>query len=188
MRRKVMQLGLSLLSIWTFSQMRYEDQSVGFLGGGATGKQGYFFNLSYSRFIGGKGWSGRADLIYLNQKAKIKNVPSDEYVRLTQYMILPTAQYSFEEWNLDPFYISVYGGGMVGYEVVNNGSNTLKNSGITSKKLKNNFIYGAVLGVQGEVEMGDSWTVFATGSEVYRMNSEVGKFSFMIGGGVKYYF
>lgn len=188
MRHKLMTLGFSLLSIWTFSQMRYEGQSVGFLGGGATGKQGFYFNLTYSKFIGGSGWSGRGDIIYLSQKAKINNIPSDDYVRLRQYMFLPTAQYSFEEWNLDPFYLSAFGGGMVGYEVVNGGSNMLKNSGITSDKLKNNFIYGLVLGVQGEVEMGENWTIFATGSEVFRMNSEIGKFSFMIGMGVKYYF
>ena len=186
--KKISILFSIFLSTWTFSQLRYSDQSVVGIGGGITGNKGFYINADYTRFIGDKGWAIKGNLVFTNQRANIDNVPGDEYINIKQYMLFPNAQYTFEQWNLEPFFISVFGGGMVGYEVVNQGNNFLPTSGIISEQLKNNFIYGGNLGILGEVELDRDWYYFIKGEQIYRMNSTVGKFSFMIGTGIRYYF
>lgn len=186
--KRVTLLAFSLLSIWTFSQTRYSDQSMFAVGGGITGKKGFYTNISYTRFIGNAGWVGRADLVYISQKAHIKNIPEDKEIDLTQYLLMPMAQYDFEYLGLDPLYLSIFGGAVLGYEKVNKGSNILANSGIQSDKLKNNFIYGVGLGVQGEVELSRSLNFTISAMEMYRRGSKVGNLSFMVGAGFKYYF
>lgn len=187
MRKNITILSLFLLSNLGFSQIRYADQNIIAIGGGFTGKKGFYAQFSYSKLIGNKGWLGRGDFFYLHQKAHIKNISEDKEVNLTQYLVMPMAQYDFENLNIDPFVLSVFGGAVGGYEIVNNGNNTLPNSGISSPKLKNNFIYGISLGVQGEVEIKRGIAVYSSIMEMYRLNSSIGNFSFLIGAGLKFY-
>lgn len=170
------------------AQNRYRDQNISAGIGGITGKNGFFVSIGYQRIIGFRGWSFKGDAIYSSQYTKIKNnIPLESKLPLEHYMILPSALLTFDEWGLDPLYLSVYGGGMFGYEILNKNKKVLENSNLEATNIKNSFIYGASLGAMVEYELSRQLVFSVDGRQLYRMGSQAGQFTFYIGGGIRYY-
>lgn len=170
------------------AQNRYRDQNISAGMGGITGKNGFFVSAGYQRIIGFQGWSFKGDIIYASQYAKIKNeIPLESKLPIEHYMVLPSALLTFDNWGLDPFYLSLYGGGMLGYEILNKNKKVLENSKLESTNLKNSFIYGASLGAMVEYELSRQFVLNIEGRQLYRMGSQAGQFTFYIGGGLRYY-
>lgn len=171
-----------------YSQNRYRDQNIGAGIGGITGKDGYFISVGYQRIIGFKGWSFKADAIYASQFAKIKNdIPLESKLPMEHFMLLPSALITFDQWGLDPFYLSLYGGAMIGYEVLNKNKKVLANSQLESENINNSMIYGVSLGSMLEYEISRQFVIDIEGRQLYRYGSKAGQFTFYVGGGLRYY-
>lgn len=83
--------------------------------------------------------------------------------------------------------ISLYlgAGGVLGYEIVNNGSNELFNGAeITAES---QFIYGGFVGLELDYAFSESWSLVAKANEYYHVNSDIGNWYPFIGVGLRYY-
>lgn len=186
--RGIFILFLFITSSLATAQSRYAGQSVIGFQGGVTGKKGYFADINYQRLIGNSSWSFKVDAIFANQSALINDVPLDEKVNLKHFLVLPGALYTFENMEFGGIYFSVFGGGVAGYEIVNDGNTLLSNSGLHAENLKNTFIYGAHAGAMVEAEISRTVVFYGSGTEIYRRNSQVGEFTFYVGLGLRFYF
>ena len=81
--------------------------------------------------------------------------------------------------------VFVGGGGLFGYEVINNGSNELPTGAIIDGKSQ--FIYGVYAGVEAELTIGDDFSILAKANEYYHINSDVGHFYPYAGIGLRYF-
>lgn len=82
--------------------------------------------------------------------------------------------------------LSIGGGALAGYELVNNGANSLSN--IVSLNGKSKFIYGAVVTAEIDIIISEHFSLIVKTSEFYHANSDFGKFTNFSGGGFRYYF
>jgi len=83
------------------------------------------------------------------------------------------------------FSVHLGGGGLFGYEVINNGSNELPNGALIDGKSQ--FIYGAYLGAEAEVAIGNDFSLLIKANEYYHANSDVGNFYPYVGAGLRYF-
>lgn len=180
-----------MMSFLLFSQTRYYHQAIGGFVGGITGKNGFFAGAGYQKLLAKGNWGFRADLIYAHQKTKIKNdLPLDSTLPMEHLIIAPSAIYSFEDWGLlnDKLILSIFAGGLGGYERLNYGKQVLKKSEIHFEDKVHSFIYGVQGGIMGEYEITRSWVFAIDGRQAYRFNSNAGELTFYVGGGLRYYF
>ncbi|ASO08410.1 MULTISPECIES: conjugal transfer protein TraO [Flavobacteriaceae] len=83
------------------------------------------------------------------------------------------------------FSVFLGGGGLFGYEVINNGSNELPNGAIINGKSQ--FIYGAYLGGEAEIALSNDFSFLIKANEYYHVNSDVGNFYPYAGVGLRYF-
>ena len=81
------------------------------------------------------------------------------------------------------FTFSVGGGGLVGYETVNNGDKELSNGSLITAE--NNIVYGAFGGLDVSYYLTDTLALMAVANQFYHMNSDIGNSYFYGGIGVK---
>ncbi|WP_205764430.1 conjugal transfer protein TraO [Arenibacter sp. 6A1] len=91
----------------------------------------------------------------------------------------------WEERNFKRYSLHLGGGGLLGYEVINNGNNDLENGALINGKSQ--FIYGLFLGLEAEIRLGSSFSLLLKGNEFYHFNSDVGNFYPYIGLGLRYF-
>ncbi len=82
--------------------------------------------------------------------------------------------------------LSLGGGALVGYELVNKGNVELSN--IVSVTGKSKLIYGGVVTADLDVIISEKYSVLLKTSQAYHMNSDFGKLSNYTGIGLRYYF
>ena len=82
--------------------------------------------------------------------------------------------------------LSLGGGALVGYELINNGNTELSN--IVSVVGKSKFIYGGVASVDLDIIISESFSLFVKTSQAYHINSDFGNLSNYSGVGLRYYF
>ena len=80
---------------------------------------------------------------------------------------------------------NVGGGGVIGYEVINNGNNTLDTGAMIDGKSR--FIYGIYAGVEWEMVLGNDLSLLIKANEYYHINSDVGNFYPYAGIGLRYF-
>ena len=78
---------------------------------------------------------------------------------------------------------ALVGGGILGYEIINNGENKLDDGSLIDAE--NKFIYGAYVGANLNLDLNDSLAIYATVNEFYHHNSDIGNFVFYSGLGIK---
>lgn len=81
-------------------------------------------------------------------------------------------------------YVNIGGGASVGYEQINNGVRTVA-PGISLTQ-DNKFLYGALIGLDTEFYLTDRFVLLARASQRWYPSSEVSKFNFNAGIGVKF--
>lgn len=96
------------------------------------------------------------------------------------YFITVWEQPSFKKYALN-----IGGGGIIGYESINNGNNTLHTGAIIDAESK--LIYGVFFGAQGEIILGNNLTILIKANEYYHANSDIGKFYPYAGLGLRYF-
>lgn len=83
------------------------------------------------------------------------------------------------------FKILFGGGGVIGYEIINNGQKMLENGvGVTEES---KVIYGAYLGANFNYFISDFFAISLVTNEFYHANSDLGNFAFYAGLGIKYF-
>jgi len=83
------------------------------------------------------------------------------------------------------FSLFLGGGGLFGYEVINNGSNELPSGALINGKSQ--FIYGLYLGAELEVGISNDFSILVKANEYYHVNSDVGNFNPYAGVGLRYF-
>lgn len=91
----------------------------------------------------------------------------------------------WEQPNFKKYALNLGGGGVLGYEVINDGNNTLDNGAIIDARSQ--FIYGAYLGMEFEVLLGNDFSILIKGNEYYHANSDIGNFYPYAGIGLRYF-
>lgn len=80
--------------------------------------------------------------------------------------------------------IAIGGGGLIGYENINNGNNELPNGSLIVDESK--IIYGGFVGIDANIFITSHFSITSKTNLYYHPNSEVGKAKFIIGIGLKY--
>ena len=83
------------------------------------------------------------------------------------------------------FSLFLGGGGLFGYEVINNGSNELPTGALINGKSQ--FIYGLYLGAEMEIGLSNDFSLLIKANEYYHVNSDVGNFYPYVGVGLRYF-
>lgn len=84
------------------------------------------------------------------------------------------------------FTISLGGGGLVGYEIINNGNSTLDTGAIVDGDSK--VIYGGFVGADTSYSLTDALSLTLIVQEYYHNNSDLGNFALYSGLGIRYHF
>lgn len=82
--------------------------------------------------------------------------------------------------------LSLGGGGLLGYELVNNGQVELSN--IVKLNGKSKFIFGAVISADIDITLSEHYSLMIKNSEFYHVNTDFGNFTNYSGIGLRYYF
>jgi len=85
-----------------------------------------------------------------------------------------------------PKVLSIGGGPLAGYELVNNGQNDLSNIVFLNGESK--FIYGGAATAEVDVTISDHISIVLRTVQFYHANSDFGKLTNFSGAGVRYYF
>lgn len=89
-------------------------------------------------------------------------------------------------WNYqNTFNINIGGGGVFGYETVNNGSRELSNGALI--KSEPGFIYGGYIGIDFDLSISDKLSLSLRANEYFHANSDLGEFIPFLGLGLRYY-
>lgn len=91
----------------------------------------------------------------------------------------------WEQSRFKKYKINIGGGGIIGYEVFNNGNNELENGAVIDGKSK--FIYGAYAGAEFEIYINNEWALLVKANEYFHANSDVGQFYLYAGVGLRYF-
>ncbi len=82
--------------------------------------------------------------------------------------------------------LSIGGGAIAGYELVNNGNSDISN--IVSVDGNSKFIYGGVATIDLDIIISEHVSLVVKSSQFYHVNSDFGKFTNFSGVGLRYYF
>lgn len=83
------------------------------------------------------------------------------------------------------FSVHLGGGGLFGYEIINNGSNELPTGAVIDGRSQ--FIYGIFVGADAEVAISNDFSLLVKANEYYHINSDVGNFYPYVGAGLRYF-
>ncbi len=108
------------------------------------------------------------------------NIPYNIFTVQPGYFFKLWEQRSFKRYALN-----IGGGGIIGYEVINNGNNLLENGAIIDAKSQ--FLYGAYVGLEGEITLSNDFSILLKANEYYHVNSDVGSYYPYGGIGLRYF-
>lgn len=91
----------------------------------------------------------------------------------------------YESSGYKPISVLIGIGAVGGYEVINNGNNTLPNGAIIQADSK--FIYGGFAGLELDYHFSNSFSLVAKANEYYHVNSDIGNWYPFFGAGIRYY-
>lgn len=120
------------------------------------------------------------------------------FITSCNYKYLPTIKIPYNDFTFNLGYsknifynyqntlnINLNGGGVFGYETVNNGQLNLSNGSIISSKP--GFIYGAYLGLDVDFSLTDQYSIVLKTTQFYHANSTLGEFIPYAGLGFRFY-
>lgn len=90
-----------------------------------------------------------------------------------------------EQRNFKRYALNIGGGAIIGYEVINNGNSLLETGAVIDAKSQ--FIYGAYVGLEGELTLSNDFSLLVKANEYYHVNSDVGNFYPYAGIGLRYF-
>lgn len=157
-----------------------QKSSIGLSGGYATDGVGFF--MQYNHYVDKESKQKiQVGLSYsiASQKVSSISIPYNDIGLTVGYgRIVYESQY-------EQFLASVQGGGIVGYEVINNGNIDLNNG--SSINAESQLIYGAYIGTDFSYFISDYLALNLVVNQYYHANSDLGNFSFYAGIGTKFF-
>ena len=189
MKIKLLQLAFLITAIG-FAQdantTELEKASIGFNVGATNNGIGY--NLNIQREFDNKDYGVRVDFGYLAKRTHlsiINNASSQtNRVRDQVYMVGAAFNYSFKKIISDPFYAYAYLGGHYTNEIFNH-SNRVD---CDCYKRPNPDYLGFYGGVELQYRFSRRWSLVAMYQVQQNFNSDIDKWQYLYGGGLKYNF
>ncbi|UYW01688.1 porin family protein [Flavobacterium agricola] len=189
MKKKLLQFALLITSL-SFAQQattnELEKASIGFNFGGTNNGTGY--NLNIQRELNDKDWGIRVDFNYLAKQTNLSiinnNVSQKNRVRDQIYMVGAAVNYSFKNVISDPFYFYAYLGGHYSNQIFN--YNKMVDCDCYKKPNPDHFgFYG---GVELQYRFSNRFSLVAMYQLQQNFNSDIEKWQYLAGGGLKYNF
>ena len=152
--------------------------SVGLSGGYV--EDGYGIIATYNYHLSRNDYAQLSVLVAIAEDRGTFNIPYNVFTIQPGYFFKLLEQKTFKKYALN-----IGGGGGFGYEAINNGNNSLPTGAEIDGKSQ--FIYGAFIGVEGEIVVGNSLSILIKANEYYHANSDVGNFYPYAGIGLRYF-
>jgi len=152
--------------------------SIGISGGYV--EDGFGVMATYNYHLNRKNYAQLSIFTAIAEDKGTFEIPYNIFTVQPGYFIKIWEQPSFKKYSLN-----IGGGGVIGYEVINNGNNTLETGAIIDGKSQ--FIYGIYIGIEGEIILGNDFSILIKANEYYHINSDVGKFYPYLGIGMRYF-
>ncbi|NKI27870.1 hypothetical protein HCG49_15005 [Arenibacter sp. 6A1] len=166
------------VSSWVFSQGNNFSSSVGFSGGYA--EDGYGFKGTFNYHLNRNRYAQLSIFAAIAEDKASFNIPYNIFTVQPGYFLKVWEQRNFKRYALN-----VGGGGVFGYEIINNGNRSLSNGAILDAKSQ--FIYGVFLGLEGEITLSNDFSLLLKANEYFHINSDVGQFYPYAGLGIRYF-
>ena len=161
-----------------FSQSNNYASSVGLSGGYA--EDGYGFMGTFNYHINRNRYAQLSIFASISEDKGSFNIPYNIFTVQPGYFLKIWEQKNFKRYTLN-----LGGGGIFGYEIINNGNRSLSNGSILDAKSQ--FIYGLFLGLEGEATLNNDFSLLIKANEYYHINSDVGQFYPYAGIGIRYF-
>ncbi len=171
-------LAVLLCSMTAFSQSGNYASSVGLSGGYA--EDGFGIMATYNYHLNRNRYAQLSVFVAIAEDKGSFNIPYNIFTVQPGYFFKVWEQKNFKKYALN-----LGGGGIFGYEVINNGNSILSNGAILDAKSQ--FIYGAFIGIEGEITLSNDFSLLIKANEYYHINSDVGKFYPYVGLGLRYF-
>ncbi|MGP1992953.1 conjugal transfer protein TraO [Zobellia laminariae] len=165
-------------STMAFSQNGNYASSVGISGGYA--EDGFGIMATYNYHLSRNRYAQLSVFVAIAEDKGSFDIPYNIFTVQPGYFIKVWEQKNFKKYG-----VNLGGGGIFGYEVINNGNSLLSNGAILDAKSQ--FIYGIFIGVEGEIALSNDFSLLVKANEYYHINSDVGKFYPYAGIGLRYF-
>lgn len=169
---------LLFTGLFAYAQGNRYASSIGVSGGYA--EDGIGFMATYNHHTNRNQYAQLSIFGSIAEDKGEYNIPYRLFTVQPGYFLKVLEQRTFKRYGL-----YVGGGGVFGYEVINNGSTVLNNGALIDAKSQ--FLYGLYLGIEGEYTLGDSISFLLKANEYYHINSDVGNFYPYVGIGIRYF-
>lgn len=173
------QITLLIFSLFAFMHLSGQNSSASITGGyttnGVAFMGNYNFDLNSNSYIHTSGSYG------------ISTSKVNQYEIDYNTLFLNIGYYYNIHRSLNRrFTISLGGGGLIGYEDINNGNEALETGAIVNAD--STTIYGAFIGADTSYSISDYLSLALIIKEDYHINSDLGNFNFYSGVGLRYNF
>ena len=165
-------------STMAFSQNGNYASSVGISGGYA--EDGFGIMATYNYHLNRNRYAQLSVFVAIAEDKGSFDIPYNIFTVQPGYFIKVWEQKNFKKYG-----VNLGGGGIFGYEVINNGNSLLSNGAILDAKSQ--FIYGIFAGIEGEIALSNDFSLLIKANEYYHINSDVGKFYPYAGLGLRYF-
>tara|TARA_R110002111_G_scaffold210331_5_gene274110 strand:- start:371 stop:916 length:546 start_codon:yes stop_codon:yes gene_type:complete len=143
-------------------------------------EDGLGFMATYNYHLNRKTYAQLNVFVAIAEDKGTFEIPYNIFTVQPGYFIKVWEQPSFKRYTLN-----IGGGGVIGYESINNGNNTLYTGAIIDAESQ--LIYGVFVGLEGEIILGNNFTILIKANEYYHANSDIGKFYPYAGIGLRYF-
>ena len=154
-----------------------QEASLGITGGYTT--NGFGLQAGYYKAL-----SDKAELQVLLYASEAENTQSNIDIPYNDISLNVGYFYKLLQNRYNRFHLALGGGGLVGYEILNRGSNELETGAIIDGESQ--VVYGAFVGAEFAYYISDSFGIIAVANEFYHINSDIGASFFYGGIGIKY--
>ncbi len=165
-------------TVSVYSQSGNYASSVGISGGYA--EDGFGVMATYNYHLNRNRYAQLSVFAAIAEDKGTFDIPYNIFTVQPGYFIKVWEQKNFKKYALN-----LGGGAIFGYEVINNGNSLLATGAII--EAKSQFIYGAFLGLEGELALSNNFSVLIKANEYYHANSDVGNFYPYAGIGLRYF-
>ena len=167
-----------IFAAFGYSQNGNYASSIGLSGGYA--EDGFGIMGTYNYHLNRNRYAQLSIFAAIAEDKGTFNIPYNIFTVQPGYFIKVWEQKNFKKYALN------FGGGaIIGYEIINNGNSLLETGAVL--EARSQFIYGAYLGLEGEITLSNDFSVLIKANEYYHANSEVGNFYPYAGIGLRYF-
>lgn len=167
-----------IFAAFGYSQNGNYASSIGLSGGYA--EDGFGIMGTYNYHLNRNRYAQLSIFAAIAEDKGTFNIPYNIFTVQPGYFIKVWEQKNFKKYALN------FGGGaIIGYEVINNGNSLLETGAVL--EARSQFIYGAYLGLEGEITLSNDFSVLIKANEYYHANSDVGNFYPYAGIGLRYF-